>query len=107
MMVESGPIVEFLTELYPSHLTPRDGSPAVNAVHHWRQRFFVDTFFTKVTPLFFKISGLSDRDAQLAEVDKVVAIVTKEMEPSLADAAPFFGGSPTITYVEVGYLRPV
>ncbi|KPI41970.1 uncharacterized protein AB675_5448 [Cyphellophora attinorum] len=99
-LVESGPIVDFLIELYPSRLTPQDGTPLEKAVARWRQRFFVDTFFSKVVPLLFKIGGIGDRDAQLKIVDEVVGHTTKELEPSLKDVAPHFGGSKTLTVVE-------
>lgn len=100
-LVESGPIVDFLIGLYPSHLTPQTGNAVKDGVLHWRQRFFVDTFFTKVIPLLFKMTGIPDRDGQLKIVDEGLAQVAKEIEPLLANAAPYFDGSKTITFVEV------
>jgi hypothetical protein len=106
-LVESGPIVDFLIELYPSRLTPQDGTPIENGVGRWRQRFFVDTFFSKVVPLLFKISGIGDREAQMKVVGEVVGHSTKELEPLLEDAAPYFGESKTLTVVEVKTRVPL
>lgn len=100
-LVESGPIVDFLIETNPSHLTPQDGTTLANGVLRWRQRFFVDNFFSKVAPLLFKMSGIGDYEGQMAVVNEAVAHVEKDIEPLLADAAPFFGGSSVITVVEV------
>ena len=100
-MTESGPIVEFLTELYPSHLTPHSGKPAADAVLHWRQRFFIDTWFSKVNPLLFKITGAADEGARSTIADTIVDLIGKEIEPLLGDTAPYFGGSSHITVVEV------
>lgn len=63
----------------------------------------MDTFFTKVVPLFFKLSGTADRDGQMKIVDDAIGHIEKEIEPSLADAMPFFVGSKTLTVVEVSY----
>ena len=99
--MESTPIVEFLTELYPSHLTPYSGNALVDGIARHRQRFFVDTFFTKMTPLLYKLMSTSEREGQMKLVDDFIAHVEKEIEPNLVDANPFFGGSKTITVVEV------
>ena len=99
--MESGPIVEFLTELYPSHLTPNSGNRPADAVQHWHQRFFIDTWFSKVNPLLFKMTGASDDAARLALANNVADMIEKEIEPLLKDTAPFFGGSSSITVVEV------
>jgi glutathione S-transferase len=103
-LIESGPIVEFLTELYPSHLTPHTGSPNANAVAHWRQRFFVDTWFSKINPLLFKMTGGADETARTAMAEDILGLIEKEAEPLLQDGKPFFGGSEKITVVEVALL---
>lgn len=99
--MESGPIVEFLTELHPSHLTPNSGNRPADAVHHWRQRFFIDTWFGKVNPLLFKMTGESDDAARSTVANNIADMIEKEIEPLLKDTSPFFGGSSGITVVEV------
>jgi len=100
-LVESGLIVEFLTGLYPSHLTPHGGNPVADAAQRWRQRFFTDTWFGKVNPLLFKMTGTSDEAARLSIANDITEQIGKEIEPLLANAGPYFGGSSVITVVEV------
>lgn len=90
-----------MTELYPSHLTPNSGKPASDAVLHWRQRFFIETWFSKINPLLFKMTGASDDGARATIANTIIDLVGKEIEPLLGDTAPYFGGSSQITVVEV------
>ena len=64
--------------------------------------FFTDTFFSKVNPYMFKLVGAdTGSPAQAKLVDECIALLEKEIEPLLADASPYFGGSDRITIVEV------
>ena len=63
--------------------------------------FCVDNWFAKVNPLMFKILGASSPEQQENVVDELTAMVSKEIEPLLHDAGPFFGGSKQMTLVEV------
>lgn len=66
-----------------------------------RINFFVDTYFTKVNGLSTKVAfAKTDAEAEEAAVE-VVNQLAKEVEPLLADAAPYFGGSKTLTLAEV------
>jgi hypothetical protein len=67
----------------------------------YRMSFFVDTFFSKVNPYMFKIVGADNPQTQAKLVDECIALLEKEIEPLLADANPYFGGSDRITVVEV------
>ncbi|KIW54186.1 hypothetical protein PV05_06563 [Exophiala xenobiotica] len=118
-LTESSHIVSFLTDLYPSHLTPAislstststssspspSSSPddiAIAKAHlRYRMSFFIDTFFSKVNPYMFKLVGADNDEAQAKLVDECIALLEKEIEPLLADASPYFGGSDRITIVE-------
>ncbi|KAM0328656.1 hypothetical protein ACHAQA_005068 [Verticillium albo-atrum] len=100
IITESGIVAQFLADAYPSHLLPASGSKE-GALRRARINFFVDTYFTKVNPLLFKIIGAStEEEVEDLTRTKVDAIV-KEIEPLLSDAAPFFGGSDKVTLAEV------
>jgi glutathione S-transferase len=59
----------------------------------------VDTWFSKAGSYWFKIMGAEKADQdQLSK--EFVAVVEKEIEPLLQDAAPFFGGSSKVTLAE-------
>ena len=77
------------------------------AVARARQRFFVDTFSSKVLsfwPRSFQLNALPGSEAHTAFGNEFAAAVEKEIEPLLQDAAPFFGGSdkPTLAEVNIG-----
>lgn len=63
--------------------------------------FFVDTYFTKINPFMFKIVGTEDVQAKEKLVDDCIALLEKEIEPLLAEAAPYFANSKELTLVEV------
>ncbi|KAK7885230.1 hypothetical protein LTR67_010721 [Exophiala xenobiotica] len=113
-LTESNHIVAFLTDLYPSHLTPAiatlpspspspspDADMAIAKAHlRYRMSFFIDTFFSKVNPYMFRLVGADNPQTQAKLVDECIALLEKEIEPLLADANPYFGGSDRITVVE-------
>jgi glutathione S-transferase len=87
-----------LADAYPSALYPAAGNPK-DALTRARINFFVDTWFSKAGSFWFKILGAEKADqGQLSK--EFVAIVEKEIEPLLQDAAPFFGGSSKVTLAE-------
>ena len=45
---------------------------------------------------------LAEEGEKAKLVDEFVAVVSKEVEPLLKDASPFFGGSEKLTLAEVG-----
>lgn len=116
-LTESAFIVNFLTDLYPSHLTPTIANPsdpdAIKAAHtRYRQTFFTDTYFTKVNPLMFKLVGADAGAAQAKVVDDIINLLEKEIEPLFTETeedgkGPYFGGSETLTIVEVCDISPV
>lgn len=100
ILTESGLIAQFLVDAHPSHLSKTNSEPG-GALWRYQANFFVDTYFSKVQPLFN--STLSAKgEAKEIEGTKFTDAIVKEIEPLLADAAPFFGGSSRLTIAEVG-----
>ncbi|KAK6373357.1 hypothetical protein LTS17_008377 [Exophiala oligosperma] len=109
-LTESGPIVSFLMDLYPSSSllptlpTGPSSPPSIDDVGkahvRYRMAFFVDTYFTKINPFMFKIVGTEDVQAKEKLVDDCIALLEKEIEPLLAEAAPYFANSKELTLVE-------
>jgi glutathione S-transferase len=102
ILTESGVVTHFLVDAHPSHLIPPPNSTE-NAFYRARVAFFVDAYISKVVPIGFKI--LAAKTAE--EVDEVgraqVSAIVNEIEQLLGDAAPFFGGSHTLTLAEVTF----
>jgi hypothetical protein len=55
----------------------------------------------KVIPQYWAGIRAATEEEKAEAADKIVAAVLKEVEPLLKNAAPFFGGSSTITLAEV------
>ncbi|KAI9823859.1 MAG: hypothetical protein M1826_007605 [Phylliscum demangeonii] len=112
---ESGIIPYFLADSHhPNGLLPAPtashdgGNEAALTAAGTRARiaFFVDAWFAKVQPLLYAGMQLSPdaADAEAAGVahaTELAAAVQTEIEPLLADAAPFFAGSKELTMAEV------
>ena len=100
MIPESGIVSQFLVDAYPSHLVPQTGS-VEGALRRARIAFFVDAYFSKFQSHANKILySKSDADIE-ASVTAALEGLVKEVEPLLADAKPFFGGSDKLTLAEV------
>ncbi|KAI2776299.1 glutathione S-transferase domain-containing protein [Daldinia loculata] len=100
ILTESGIISDFLADAHPSHLIPVSNAPG-GALQRARIAFFVDTFISKVNSNFFKASFAKNDDEVEGFVKEYVDAVVKELEPLLANAAPFFNGSDKLTQAEV------
>ncbi|KAJ4295125.1 hypothetical protein N0V90_007135 [Kalmusia sp. IMI 367209] len=99
ILTESAIVAQFLADAYPSHLLPPSNS-VDNALKRARINFFTDTWSTKAGSYYFKIA-FQDSDEEKEKLSKeLVDVVTKEIEPLLKDAAPFFGGSSRLTFAE-------
>jgi len=99
-ITESAIVAQFLADSFPSHLVPASNSSPEAPLVRARISFFVDAFFSKVNSKVneaMKAEG-AEQEAKTAEV---IAAITKEIEPLLADAAPFFAGSSKFTMAEV------
>lgn len=99
IITESGVVATFLADAYPSHVLPASGTPEA-ALTRARINFFVDTWFSKAGSFFYKILMLDSEEEQAKLGQEFVDVVTKEIEPLLKDAKPFFGGSQKVTLAE-------
>ncbi|KAH6633203.1 glutathione-S-transferas-like protein omega 1 [Boeremia exigua] len=99
IITESGVVARFLADAYPSHLVPNTGNVDA-ALTRARINFFVDTWFDKVGSYWFQILRAEDEAKKDELVKEFLDKVTKEIEPLLQDAAPFFGGSSKVTLAE-------
>ncbi len=99
IIIESAIVSNFLADKYPSHLLPTSGSPG-GAIQRARVALFVDAFISKFQTSLFKFYSAKDEE-YASIVETAVATLVKEVEPQLADAKPFFGGSEKITQAEV------
>jgi glutathione S-transferase len=99
ILTESGLITQFLVDSHPSHLV-KTSSEKGGALQRFDIGFFVDAYFSKVHPNVHPATVAlgEEKDALVA---KYTAAIVKEIEPLLANAAPFFGGSERITLAEV------
>jgi glutathione S-transferase len=88
-----------LADAYPSHLLPPSDS-VDNALKRARINFFLDTWSTKAGSYMFKIAAEDSQEEQEKLGKELVSTISKEIEPLLKDAAPFFGGSPKLTFAE-------
>ncbi|KAI9684355.1 MAG: hypothetical protein M1829_002165 [Trizodia sp. TS-e1964] len=99
ILTESGVIAEFLADAYPSHLLPASGTPS-GALFRARVHLFVDRIGSRLVPAMIGgVSAPADKKAEKA--GEMMAVLEKDIEPFLADAAPFFGGSKELTLAEV------
>lgn len=101
IVTESGIVTQFLCDSFPSHLLPASKESPTSALTRARINFFVDTWNSKVSSFHFATMRASDATEKEAKCKEWVATIEKEIEPLLADAAPFFGGSQELTFAEV------
>ncbi|KAL7917255.1 thioredoxin-like protein [Trichoderma austrokoningii] len=100
IITESGIVAQFLADAHPSHLVPTGGTPEA-ALARARLNFFVDTYFTKAHSQYQKALFAKTNEEAEAAAQEFVKQLEKEVEPLLSDAAPYFGGSKTLTLAEV------
>jgi len=97
IITESGIVAQFLADSHPSHLLPDSKTGALTRA---RINFFVDAWFSKVNSFQYKILTEESLEKKEELVKEFIALVVKEIEPLLKDAAPFFGGSKKPTLAE-------
>lgn len=100
IIIESAIVSNFLADQYPSHLLPPSNAPG-GALQRARIALFVDSYVNKVQTPLFKLFTAETEEAREQIVDSAVEALLKEVEPLLADAKPFFGGSEKLTQAEV------
>jgi glutathione S-transferase len=99
-LTESSIIIQFLADFEPSTLLPPSNTPQ-GALFRARLNFFNDTWSTKVGSYMFSLFRAQSDAEKEKTSQEWVATVKKEIEPLLADAKPFFGGSDRLTLAEV------
>lgn len=101
VLTESLIVSQFLADSHPSALLPATQADATAPLRRARIAFFIDTWATKVASQQFAIMT-SDADA--SERDRLTVqwakAVEDHIEPLLANASPFFGGSHEFTFAE-------
>ncbi|KAI1738716.1 glutathione S-transferase domain-containing protein [Xylaria scruposa] len=100
IITESAVVSAFLADKFPSHLVPASND-ANGALARARIAFFVDTFMSKVNNNLFPLIMAKSEEERATLAQKMVDAAVKEVEPLLADAGPFFGGSDKLTLAEV------
>lgn len=104
VIIESAIVSNFLANRYPSHLIPGRDDPDF-ALKLARIDLFVDAWTSKFQSALFKLYSAKNAEEEAPIIQTAVAALVKEVEPRLADANPFFGGSPTLTQAEVSQPR--
>ncbi|KAK3342112.1 thioredoxin-like protein [Lasiosphaeria hispida] len=100
IIIESAIVANFLSNRFPSHLLPTSNSEG-GALQRARVDIFVDAFISKFQSPLFKLFAAKTEEETTPIVESAVAAVVKEIEPLLASAAPYFGGSDKLTQAEV------
>jgi glutathione S-transferase len=100
IIIESGIVSQFLVDAYPSHLIPASNAPG-GALRRAHVALFVDAFLSKFNSVLFGLFRAKTQEEREEIAEKAIAGLLKDVEPLLADASPFFGGSDKITLAEV------
>jgi len=100
ILYESAIVARFFCDAYPSPLLPSTREDPTAPLRRARIEFFTDTWNSKISShqmVIFKATSAEKEE----KVKEWTAAVEKEIEPLLADAGPFFGGSKDLTFAEV------
>lgn len=63
--------------------------------------FFIDAYWTKFHTILFQLFEAPTKRDEEGIIDDAITGIKKELEPLLADASPFWGGSDKLTLAEV------
>lgn len=102
VLTESGLITQFLVDSHPSHLLKSSSEPG-GALQRFNVAFFIDSYVK--AHCFFDTAVLSHGEEGATAAQKYIDAIVNNIEPLLADAAPFFGGSYRLTFAEVCVQR--
>jgi glutathione S-transferase len=105
LVFESGVIAQFLADSFPGPFLPASKESPTSALQRARINLLVDAWTSKVSPHMFPMFMATEAAAKEDFVAKIAAAVEKEIEPLLANAAPFFNGSEELTLAEA-YIAP-
>lgn len=71
------------------------------ALRRAKMSFFIDAYWSKFHTILFQLFEAPTRDDEEKIVNDAIFGITREVEPLLADAGPFWGGSDRLTLAEV------
>lgn len=100
VIVESQIVCQFLCDVFPSHLCPPLTSTD-GALKRAKMSFFIDAYWTKFHTILFRLFESPTSADEEEVIDDAIDGIKREVEPLLADAAPFWGGSDRLTLAEV------
>lgn len=100
IITESSIVAQFLADSFPGPFLPASKESPTSALQRARINFFIDAWNSKVGAHLFPLFMASDESAKTEVASKIVAAAEKEIEPLLANAAPFFDGSKELTLAE-------
>lgn len=98
IIAESDIITYFLCDSFPSHLLPTGSGLALLRA---RIALFSKTWSSRVSPAQAAMMRAETDEEKEAKRREFIAVLEKDIEPLLADADPFFGGSTELTLAEV------
>ncbi|KAK4569397.1 hypothetical protein LTR86_003160 [Recurvomyces mirabilis] len=101
IITESAIVAQFLCDAFPSHLLPASKESPHSALTRARISFFCDTWQTKISNLMFPLIMAKEGEEKDAKVTEWIKAAEKEIEPLLASASPFFGGSKDLTFADL------
>ena len=101
IITESAVVTQFLCDNFPSHLLPASTASPSAALTRARIAFFCQTWNEKISPSQFAVMRAESAEEKEVKLTESIALIKKEIEPLLANADPFFGGSKDITFAEV------
>ncbi|KAK4979596.1 hypothetical protein LTR66_001967 [Elasticomyces elasticus] len=101
IITESAIVAQFLCDSFPSHLLPASKESPSAALTRARIAFFCHTWAEKISPSQFAVMRAESAEEKETKVKATIALIEKEIEPLLANADPFFGGSKDLTFAEV------
>jgi glutathione S-transferase len=100
IIIESAIVCQFLCDIYQSHLCPPPNT-VEGALRRVKISFFTDAYWSKFHTILFRLFESPTLADEEKVIDDAVNGLLKEVEPLLADAGPFFGGSDKLTLAEV------
>ena len=101
IITESAVVSTFLADSFPKNgFHPPSHESPTSALTRARMSFFVDTFINKVNTFMYPIL-LADGKEKEEQATRLTEAVKKDIEPLLANAGPFFGGSKVMTLADV------
>lgn len=101
VLVESAVVCQFLADLKPAAPLCPASTTVAGALRRARLAFFADAYWSYFHTRLFRLFEAPAPPDEERVIEAAVDGLAREVEPLLADAAPFFGGSADLTLAEV------